>query len=342
MISWGAARAIAVALAARTESSPAADGFDYPAAVRHALGPLCEFTGIPLREPFESQRVLVSDRARWIDLNIENFGAVLEPILRQAAGSTGDLAWALGGVTLTAQVGVLLGFLSTRVLGQYDAGPFAARRERPGRVFFLDGNIASAAARLGVPLDGLRLWIVLHEMTHALQFEGAAWLGEHLGDLMQGLLAPLAERLGLRELLRRLADNLSSGGRPLELLMSRSQRATFDRVQAVMSLVEGYSDYVMHRVGREMVPHYEHISSAMARSREHRPPLESAIFRLTGLDLKMEQYRLGEQFAEVVARRVGMEGLGRVWERPENLPSLAEIHDPGLWLSRMEFEREAG
>ncbi|WP_273846493.1 zinc-dependent metalloprotease [Rubrobacter calidifluminis] len=344
MISWGAARTIAVAMAARTERRPVDDGFDYRLAARRALTPLCDFTGISLREPFEERRVLVSDRARWIDLNIENFGAVLEPILRQAAGSTGDLAWALGGVTLTAQVGVLLGFLSTRVLGQYDTGPLAARREddEPGRVFFLDGNIASAAARLGVPPDGLRLWIVLHEMTHALQFEGAAWLGGYLGDLVQGMLGPLVERLGLRELLRRLADNLSSGGRPLELLMSRSQRAAFERVQAVMSLVEGYSDYVMHRVGREMVPHYEYISSAMARSREHRPPLESAIFRLTGLDLKMEQYRLGEQFAEVVASRVGMEGLGRVWERPENLPSLAEIHDPGLWLSRMESEREAG
>ena len=345
MISWGAARTIAVALASRTESKPGLDGFDYPAAVGRVLGPLSGFTGITLPEgAFDERQVLVTGRAEWIDFNIESFGVLMEPVLKRAASGAGDLAWALGGMTLTAQVGFLLGFLSARVLGQYDTGPLVVRRERgePGKVFFLDGNIVSAAGRLGVPVDGLRLWIVLHEMTHALQFEGYPWLRAYLGELMESLLAPLAEHLGVRELLRRVSENLSSGGRSIELVMSRPQRAAFERVQAAMSVIEGYSDYVMHRVGRELVPHYEYISARMSRSRMHRPPLESAIFRLTGLDIKLEQYRLGEQFADAVASRRGMEGLNRVWERPENLPSLEEVRDPGIWMSRMEGEQEAG
>ena len=342
MISWGIARTIAVALASRTERAVpgGAVAFDYPAAVEEVFGPLSEFTGIDL---LGSERpVRVASRAEWIDLNIEGFGALLEPILRRAAADASDMTWAFGAVTLTAQVGLLLGFLSARVLGQYDTGPLVAGKGRsrkpgePGEIFFLDGNIISAAGRLGVPVDGLRLWIVLHETTHALQFEGHPWLRDHLAGLVESFTAPLADRLGPRETVRRLAENLRTGGRSLELVMTKGQRDAFDKMQATMSVIEGYSDYVMHHVGKRLVPGYEHLKSRMARSRMHRPPLETVIFRITGLDMKLEQYRLGEKFADAVARRVGMEGLNRVWERAENMPTLEEIKDPGLWMERVE------
>jgi coenzyme F420 biosynthesis associated uncharacterized protein len=338
LISWGAVRTIAVTLASRTERVSKGD-FDYAAAVEETLVPLSEFTGIELPQDLSRGRQLrVADRAEWIDFNIEGFGALMEPVLKRAAAGASDLTWALGGITLTAQVGLLLGFLSARVLGQYDTGPLLARERagEPGKVFFLDGNIVSAAGRIGVPVDGLRLWIVLHEMTHALQFEGYPWLRAYLGDHLEMLIGPLAEHLGVRETLRRLSENLKTGGRSVELMMSRPQRQAFDRLQATMSVIEGYSDYVMHHVGKSLVPHYEHLKGRMAKSRAHRPPLETAIFRITGLDVKLEQYRLGERFADTVVRRAGMEGLNRVWERPDNLPTLEEIRDPGIWMMRME------
>ena len=338
MISWGAARKIAVTLASRTEKQATGD-FDYPAAVERTLGPLSDFTGIQLPDNAPAGRQLrVASRAEWIDFNIEGFGALMEPVLKRAASGASDMTWAVGGVTLTAQIGLLLGFLSSRVLGQYDTGPLLVRKQDPGpgKVFFLDGNIASAAARLNVPVDGLRLWIVLHEMTHALQFEGYPWVRTHLGELLEGFITPLADRLGVRETVRRLSDNLRTGGRSVELVMNRPQREAFDRMQATMAVIEGYSDYVMHNVGRSLVPHYEHLKNRMDRSRAHRPPLETAIFRLTGMDVKLEQYRLGERFADEVVKRQGMDGLNRVWERAKNLPTLEEVRDPGLWMTRME------
>lgn len=338
MISWGAVRKIAVALASRTENESVPENFDYQDAVERALDPLSDFTGIELPQGAPDERQLrVADREEWIDFNIEGFGSLMEPILKRASEGANDLTWAVGGVTLTAQVGLLLGFLSARVLGQYDTGPLLTRRRagEPGKVFFLDGNIVSAAGRIGVPVDGLRFWIVLHEMTHALQFEGYPWLRNHLGELLESLIHPLADRLGVRETIRRLTENLRTGGRTVELMMNRQQRQNFEQMQATMAVIEGYSDYVMHHVGSSLVPNYEYLSRKMAASRAHRPPLETAIFRITGLDMKLEQYRLGERFADAVARRRGMEGLNRVWERPENLPTLAEVRDPGLWLERI-------
>jgi coenzyme F420 biosynthesis associated uncharacterized protein len=338
MISWGVVRTIAVALASRTEKASDGD-FDYEWAVERAVDPLSRFTGIELPQgPPSGRQLRVASRAEWIDFNIDGFGALMEPVLKRAAAGSDNLTWAIGGATLTAQVGLLLGFLSARVLGQYDTGPLLARERagEPGKVFFLDGNIAAAAGRIGVPVDGLRLWIVLHEMTHALQFEGYPWLRAHLGELLERLISPLADRLGVRETIRRLSENMRTGGRSVELMMNRSQRESFDQMQATMSVIEGYSDYVMHSVGRSLVPQYEHLKNRMARSRAHRPPFETAVFRITGLDVKLEQYRLGERFAEAVATREGMEGLNRVWERPENLPTLEEVRDPGIWMTRME------
>jgi coenzyme F420 biosynthesis associated uncharacterized protein len=341
VISWGVARTIAVALAARTESTAkASKPFGYPAAVGEAFGPLAEFTGIRL--PSTERPVRAASRTEWIDFNIDAFGALLEPLLRRASAGANDVTWFFGAATLTAQVGLLLGFLSARVLGQYDTGPLVAGKPssrepgEPGEIFFLDGNITSAAGRLGVPVDGLRLWIVLHETTHALQFEAHPWLRDHLSGLVEGLTAPLAERLGARETVRRIAENLRTGGRSVELVMTKDQREAFDEMQATMSVIEGYSDYVMHHVGKRIVPGYENIKERMARSRLHRPPLETAIFRVTGLDMKLEQYRQGERFADAVASRVGMSGLNRVWEGPEYMPTLGEIRDPGLWIDRVE------
>jgi hypothetical protein len=155
VISWSLARRVAVAFAARTERDiPAKRGaFDYPAAVEAAFGPLAEFTGISL--PRSERPVRVADRAEWIDFNIESFQALLEPVLQRASAGASDITWAFGKATLTAQIGLLLGFLSARVLGQYDTGPLVAGRKprkrpgEPGEIFFLDGNIASAAGRIG-------------------------------------------------------------------------------------------------------------------------------------------------------------------------------------------------
>jgi uncharacterized protein (DUF2342 family) len=293
VISWNAARAIAVTLASRTERAPAGD-FDYPAAVEETLRPLSDFAGIELPPGTDTaRRLVIADRTEWIDFNIEGFGALMEPVLKRAASGAGNVTWALGGATLTAQMGLLLGFLSS-------------------------------------------LWIVLHEMTHALQFEGYPWLRRHLGSLLESLVGPLSEKLGVGETVRRLSTNLRTGGRSMELVMSPEQRVSFDRMQAAMSVIEGYSDFVMHNVGKNLVPHYEHLKDRMARSRAHRPPFETAVFRLTGMDVKLEQYRLGERFADAVASRQGMDGLNRVWEGPENLPTLAEVRDPGLWMTRMD------
>ena len=117
--------------------------------------------------------------------------------------------------------------------------------------------------------------------------------------------------------------------------MGSEQRTLFRETQAVMSLLEGFSDYIMDEVGRELVPDVERIRARFDERRSRRTPFERAMLRLTGLDLKMEQYAKGERFVRAIADARGPAALARLWEGPETLPRHGEIEAPEAWLARV-------
>ena len=246
----------------------------------------------------------------------------------------------------TRQVGYLLGFLGQRVLGQYDLALLSAEAE-PGRLVFVDENIRATAAALDVPLNPFRTWIALHETTHAFEFEAHPWLRPYLAARMERQLASLSTGVsGLNGdaavRLRRALRGAGAGEHWMEALMTAEQRREFREIQAVMSLLEGFGDYVMDEVGRDLVPDVETISARFHARRAQRTGFERAMMRLTGMDLKMEQYRKGEAFVAAIARA----GEQRLCERcggvPETLPSPEEIDAPSRWVARVMPTPEPG
>jgi coenzyme F420 biosynthesis associated uncharacterized protein len=179
----------------------------------------------------------------------------------------------------------------------------------------------------------LRRWLVLHELTHAWQFEAHPWLREHLGAMMRELLmAELVARLG--------GDEEGGKASSLDLVRAlpgtvRTQLRTVGRVQAVMSIAEGYSNYVMHQVGSKHLADFDRLEAAFHARAARRSPLERLVFRVTGLSMKMRQYEMGERFAERVVERGGLALLNRVWEGPELMPSTAELEHPERWVARV-------
>ena len=118
-------------------------------------------------------------------------------------------------------------------------------------------------------------------------------------------------------------------------LMSEEQKREFLEMQAVMSLIEGFGDYIMDKVGESLVYDVANISRRFHARREQRTGMERAIMRLAGLDIKMEQYKQGEAFVAEIDRARGAEALAAVWSGPANLPRPEEIEHPSLWLTRV-------
>jgi coenzyme F420 biosynthesis associated uncharacterized protein len=290
----------------------------------------------------------VVDRAGWVRANSTTFaaligrleGTLLDQIL-PPGGGIGQASVALANRWITTrQIGFMLGFMGTRVLGQYDLALLSAETT-PGRLLFVEENIRQTAATLGVPLDAFRTWIALHETTHAFEFEAHPWLRPYLSDRLERQLAEFASGTKAlpREMLGRLGRALrgeGDGEHWMERLMSDEQRRLFRETQAVMSLLEGFSDYIMDEVGRDLVPDVERISERFhARRDQRKSGFERAIMRLTGMDMKLEQYKKGERFVAAIAAGGGKAALERLWAGPESLPREGEIEAPERWLARV-------
>jgi coenzyme F420 biosynthesis associated uncharacterized protein len=282
----------------------------------------------------------VVDRIQWVDLNLATFRVLFERIertlLEQQTGpdTTGRAMSRWVNRTLgNQQLGFMLAFLGRKVLGQYDVSLLAAGPAR-GRLHFVEPNIVGTANMMRIPVDEFRTFIALHEATHAFEFEAHPWLRPYFADLVGRTVESLAAESG--GLMERMREAVGGEGHWLERIMTPRQRETFSRTQALMSLLEGYSNHVMNAAGARILPNFTEIHDRFERRGERRSAVERAFMRLTGLDLKMEQYAAGERFAGAVIRERGRAFLNRVWTGPEMLPTLDEIRTPELWMRRID------
>ncbi|MHB8959987.1 MAG: zinc-dependent metalloprotease [Candidatus Limnocylindrales bacterium] len=319
----------------------------YAAAMAEVVPALEAHLGVPL--PGVVDRVAVVDRGGWVAANTAAFAALmgrlelglLDQLLPPGAG-LGKAAMTLANRWVTTtQLGVLLGFMGQRVLGQYDLALISAEAT-PGRLLFVEENIRATARAMDVPLEPFRTWIALHETTHAFEFEAHPWLRPYLASRLErqvSMFSDDASDLG-RDAVRQLGASLRGEGRRddqhwLERLMTDDQRQVFRETQAVMSLLEGFGDHVMDAVGRDLVPGHARISARFHGRRANRTPFERAMLRITGMDLKMEQYRRGEEFVAGIERIAGPQALHRLWDGPETLPTPDEMNDPAAWVRRV-------
>ena len=284
----------------------------------------------------------VIDRREWIDLNLVTFERLfdrIEQIMATQAGADTPgraLARMINRSIGNQQLGFLMAFLARKVLGQYDISLLAATPTARGRLHFVEPNIRATAATMRLPLDEFRTFIALHEATHAFEFEAYPWLRQHFAGLVAESIDRLAaDSSGLGTRLRSAMAN-RDGGHWLERLMTPAQLDTFQRTQALMSLLEGYSNHVMNPAGERLLPGFSQIHDRFERRNVNRGPLERAILRLTGLDLKMEQYQAGERFVDTVIASRDRAFMNRVWQGPEALPTLEEIRAPARWIARMD------
>jgi coenzyme F420 biosynthesis associated uncharacterized protein len=230
---------------------------------------------------------------------------------------------ATAGQGLTTQyVGRLLGFLSKRVMGQYDPRLLGREPLLAGDLFIVGPNVVAFRDRLGLPERPLRQWLVLHEMTHAVEFEANPWLRTHL----ESHLARLLEVIPRTPLHPRAVFETVAG--------TRRQWAMVMQLQATMALLEGYSDLVMEEVGRRRVESFDTLTQAFSGRFRERSPLERLIYRLTGLEMKAQQYQRGDRFCRAVFEAGGMQLVNRAFAGPEFLPTMEEIDAPRRWLER--------
>lgn len=305
---------------------------------RASVAPVRDVTGMVAPE---TSPAVVVDRGAWIASNITGMRTVLGSwdTLTERTQAAPAVIRGLGSRGTALQLGAVLAWLSTKVLGQFET--FGSAPGEPGRLLLVAPTIVHVERQLEVDPRDFRLWVCLHEETHRVQFGAVPWLSGHLTDRITALLA--ASDLSARETVERIvaagyalvrslrSDDVSV----VEALQTPEQRVIFDELTALMSLLEGHADVVMDAVGPQVVPTVEVIRERFTARREQVGAVDQLARRALGMDAKMRQYSDGAAFVRHAVDRVGMAGFNAVWTSPEHLPTRAEIHHPEQWIARV-------
>jgi coenzyme F420 biosynthesis associated uncharacterized protein len=349
MIDWKLAQAAATRLARPGPEMSAAEVSEAVEELRAGAmtseAPVREFTGLHATHALGAPSpVLVVDRPRWVEANLSTFRLMMEPINAKLA-ETGKMPTGrskrIGEKVSGAELGALMSFMSSKVLGQFD--PFwTGPSGEGGRLLLVAPNIVSIERQLEVDPHDFRLWVCLHEETHRVQFTGVPWLRGHLRGLMEEFvdatdLDPQAMSSMVQHALSE-AVKVAKGDPDASLasmFQNEAQSRIVDQMTGVMSLLEGHADVVMDDVGPEVIPTVKHIRRKFTQRRKGKGGVDRLLRRLLGLEAKMAQYRDGAKFVRHAVDTVGMDGFNAVWSAPENLPTRSEILQPSTWVSRV-------
>jgi coenzyme F420 biosynthesis associated uncharacterized protein len=351
-IAWDLAERVAVRVAGR---EPFADSYhyaslqpDFDELTAEAEELVAVETG--LRSLAGPARARVTDRAGWVRANIASFQRLLRPVTDKLGSRLSGAPIAPMRALAGAELGTLLGWMSTRVLGQYDL--LLVEDDKPEEqdiVYYVGPNVLALEKRFAFPPREFRLWLALHEVTHRAQFTGIPWMRDHFRSLVEGTLQSVdPDPKRLLDALRRAVDELRAGRNPLDeggliaLLASPEQHAVLQKVQGLMSLLEGHGDVTMDRAGAARIPSAERFSRVLRDRRNTASAPVRLIQKLVGLEAKLKQYEMGERFIAAVEAEGGPALLELAWRGPDWLPTLGEIRQPEVWLARVREAAPAG
>jgi coenzyme F420 biosynthesis associated uncharacterized protein len=348
VIDWVVADRIATFVAGTGDAEPPT--VDLAPIAAEAEARVVAYTGLHPARPLPRPEGI--SRREWVTSNIGSMRALLDPVLERAGKSLGPLrpAMQIGvGFLLSTEVGIVLGYLGQRVLGQYELVLLdEAVANRPPRLLFVLPNLGQAVSSFDADEREFMTWVTLHEVTHAVQFAGVPWLHAHVAGLVSELLGsaevridtPRKLRIPTTDEIRRTVNALRQGDL-VSIVTNEAERDTLDRVQAVMAVIEGHAEHVMDAVAPDLVPSLPRLRAGIDRRRRSQSGLSRLVARLLGMDLKLRQYEQGKQFCDAVVREAGVAALHHVFSSPEALPTLSELNDPHAWLERTAPQRPA-
>jgi len=256
------------------------------------------------------------------------------------------LSQMMGPAMMGMSVGSMVGALSQRVFGLHDLPIPRAKQE----IVLVARNISEFATTWEISIDQMRLWVLAHELSghRAFSFPHlrdalTQLVRQHVGgfrpdpsalaDSLEGI-DPFAE--GADDPMQAIQKAFSDPEVLLGAVQSDEQRALQPRLDAAVAAAVGYTDWVVDAVAVRLIGGEAlRIAEAVRRQRTSSTPDDVFVEKLLGIRVGEEQVRRGKAFVQGVVDRVGEDGLSRLLELPESLPTPTELDAPGLYIARV-------
>jgi coenzyme F420 biosynthesis associated uncharacterized protein len=347
-VNWDLARQVGRALASENEPTAGdadAARTDLEAMTRAATVEAEEFSRLVAGTVVP---VEVMTRSEWVEGNVESFRFLMNPLAEKMGMGgeiplpepAGQVLRQIGGIFLGLQTGFVLGYLAQHVIGQYEVPLFAPAAPR---LLYVLPNLAAVERDWELDPKEFRYWIALHETTHHLEFS-RPWVQSYFRSQVKTLIDSLdfdSTRMqsafeGLEMLdPEQLASTLQDPERLIQAAWTPLSQDAMKRLQAFMTLAEGYATFVMDAVGARVLTDHARLKEVMDRRRATGSAGEALLERLLGVELKRRQYEEGVKFCRYVAGMRDVDALNRAWDNPESLPTAEELAEPDTWIARV-------
>ncbi len=243
--------------------------------------------------------------------------------------------------------GSMIGHIGSRALGTYDL-PIP----RPGsnELLVVVPSLDAFGEEWSLERDELRLWIALSEVAHHTVLS-IPHVAQHM-TLLLGKYAnafrndPTAITDSLEhfepsgdfaDIQARIQEMFGDPSAMLGSMRSAEQEAILPDIAAATGAIVGYVDHIMDSIGSTLITSYGQMTEALRRRRVTASSSDRFVERLLGLELDQDLYDRGRAFIDGIVEREGEEGLGKLWEKVEHLPTPNELEAPGLWLARIDL-----
>lgn len=349
-VNYEIARQVAAAVVAgKPEGRPdpaIARAFDD--SVHIAAGALSGYTRIPLDEPMLTA---VITRAEWASGTLSAWKWLFDHLGGRLAGEMGGrdegeagaMQMALsqvGPLLFGMQAGTLTGNLALEALSRYD---LPIPRDDDGRLFVVAGNVVAVAADYGFDLETFVRWLGVSEAARGIVAAGVSWVPRYARSLLLEIVDSI--EIDIADLERRMTELQSRGVEALQegigpegalpVVHTERHRRALDRLHSFHALFEGYARHVRGAVSDELIGDTTLIDEGVTRHHASPSDGEELLASMLGLSLDRSLETAGETFCAAVVEIKGVTALARVWDAPDNLPTLAEIRDPFSWMERV-------
>ena len=320
-------------------------------AVRDSEFLVAGYTRLALEEPARSE---VISRPQWVSNTMTGWNWLLTHLasrfsseVTSFASERGDEVNPMGAVMgqiapllLGMQAGTLIGQLARDALGRYDPG---IPRDDEGHLFFVATTTDSVAEEYGFDRDTFRRWLALDDVARHTVARVSPWVDRYRRSRFVELVDSL--EIDASDLEGRLADLQSRGPEALQegfgtsemlpIVQTPRHTKALETLTAFTAIFEGYSRHVSASVSGEIDGDTARIEEGMRR-RSASPTEGRAMLRaMLGWTSDPALEQSGVTFCNAVVELRGIASLNRVWDAPDNLPTLAEVRDPFQWIERV-------
>ncbi len=341
-VNWQLAAEVRKSVAGSPEPIEPHLGEEYAELATAAQMRLSGATSLDLVTPGRLQPV---DRSSWASRNEQSFRYVIEPLggklslggVMDSSNPMSAMLAPMGPALLGMQAGTMVGFMSHRVLGQFDTGMPALDHDE---LFLVVPNVEAFASEHDLDPLQVRMWAAAHEVVHHAIL-GIEWMRGHIVGVMDDYYSSVSfDPSKLTDALSTIDDPsdiesmMGGAGGLANMLGSSSDETKLGPIQAVMSTIEGYGIHVVRRAMGDVLPSLPQLEESAGRRRAEPNEAEQFLQQLVGLKLERHRARDAAVFFDEIERRWGADKVATVWAEPGNLPTVDEITDPVGWAAR--------